>query len=160
MECLVNGDIAAGLGHIGGAGDAGRTGADDADPQAVRFDIGDVGPTALYGQIADPTLKAPDRHRFEGSADRADAFALVFLGADAATDRRQQIGIAEHVIGLSIVLVDNFLNKTWNINRHRAAANTGGIRAHQASLALEQGILEPITERDLREICDARLGFL
>ena len=91
VERLVDGDVASRLGHVGGAGHAGGAGADDADPEAVRLDIGHVGPAFGDGMVADQALEPADRHRLQRVADRADALALVLLRAHAAAHRRQQV---------------------------------------------------------------------
>ena len=88
VERLVDGHLAARLGHVGRAGHAGRAGADDADPEAVALDVRDVGPAFLDREVADPALEPADGHGLERVADRAHALALVLLRADAAADGR------------------------------------------------------------------------
>ena len=56
-------------------------------------------------QVADPALEPADGHRLQGVADRADAFALVFLGAHPPADRRQQVCVGEDVVGAAEVLL-------------------------------------------------------
>ena len=104
VKGFVDGDVAAGLGHVGRAGHAGRSGADDADPEAVGLDIGNVDPALLDGGVADEAFQAADRDRLERLADRAHAFALGFLRTHAAANRRQQIGVGEDVVGAAEIL--------------------------------------------------------
>ena len=47
---------------------------------------------------------------------------------------------------------DQVTNETWNVDRHRAAGNTGGLPALDAALRFLQGILEAKAEVDLLEI--------
>ena len=109
VEGLVDGDVATGLRHVGGASHAGRAGPNDGDAETVRLDIGNVGPALGYGHVADEAFKPADRHRLQQIADRADALALGFLRADAAANGSQKIGIGDDVVGAVIVLLGNLL---------------------------------------------------
>ena len=123
VEGFVDGHVAPGLGHVRGAGHAGRTRADDADPVRSRFDIRDIGPAFRDRLVADPALEASDGHRFQRVADGAHAFALVFLRTDAAADGRQQVGVGQDVVGAAKILLADLLDETGNVDTHRAACD-------------------------------------
>jgi hypothetical protein len=160
VEGLVDGDVAAGLGHVGRAGHAGRPGADDADLEPVRLDIGNVDPALLDGGVADEALQPADRDRFERFADRAHAFALVLLRTDPAANRRQQIGVGEDVVGAAEILLGRFLDEAGDVDSHRAAGDAGFVRTHQAALGFAQRVLQAVTAGDLLEILGPRLRVL
>lgn len=59
--------------------------------------------------VADEAFEPADGHRFKRLADRAHALALVLLRTDAATDRRQQAGLGQDVVGAAQILFADFL---------------------------------------------------
>ena len=158
VKGLVHRDVATGLGHVGGAGHAGRAGANNADPKAVRLDVRNIDPALLDGGVADKALHAPDGHRFKRVAHGADTFALVFLRADAPADRRQQIGVGQNVIGAAKILFADFLDEARDIDAHRAARDAGLVRAHQAAVGFAQRFFEVVAASHLLEIGCAHLG--
>ena len=93
VQGLVDRNRAAGLGQVRRAGHARRAGADDTDAEAIGLYVGSLVPALLDRAIADPALQTTDGDRLKGVADRADAFALVLLRADAAADGRQEVRI-------------------------------------------------------------------
>src|SRR5208283_3692283 len=115
--------IAARLCHVGGAGHAGRTGSDDADAQAVGFDIGNVGPAFGNGQVADEALEPTDCHRLQRLTDRADAFALRLLRTDPTADGRQEIGVGDDVVGAAVILLCDLLYEVGNVDADRTTAH-------------------------------------
>ncbi len=155
VEGLEDRHVAARLGHVGRAGHARGSGADDADAEAVLLDVGNVRPALLDGEVADPALEPADRHGLERVADRAHAFALVLLRADAAADRRQQVRRRDHVVGAAVVVLGDALDEVRDRDVHRAAAHAGLVRAHQAALGFELRVLDPVAVRHLEEIAGA-----
>ncbi len=160
VEGLVDGDLAAGLGHVGCAGHAGRSRTDDADAEAARLDVRDVGPAFPDGEVADPALQPADGHRLQGFADGAHALALVLLRADAAADRRQQVGGGDDVVGAAVVALDDALDEVRDRDVHRATADARLLGAHQAALGLELRVLDEVTAVDLLEVAGAHLRIL
>jgi hypothetical protein len=144
VEGLVHGHLAAGLGHVGGAGHSGRTRADDPDAERVALDVRDVGPALLDRDVADIALEATDCDRLERLTDRAHALALILLRADPPADRRQQVRVGDHVVGAAKVLVGNALDEVGDRDADRAAGHAGLLGAHQAALGLEQRVLDPV----------------
>src|SRR5579862_1922281 len=104
MKGLEDGDVTAGFSHISRAGHSGRTRSDDADLKIGGLDVGDVDPAFADRSISDESLQPSDRDRFEGFADHADSFTLVFLRTNAPADRGQEIGSGDDVVGASEVL--------------------------------------------------------
>src|SRR6266567_481944 len=160
VECLVNRDVAAGFGHVGGAGHPGRTGTDDADLEFVALDVGQIGPTFGDGAIAYEPLETADRHRLERLPNRAHAFALAFLWTHPPAHRRQQVGRGDHVVGGAEILLTDLLDEAGDVDAHRAATYAGLIRAEQATLCFDQRVLLRVTAGHLREILHPFRRFL
>ena len=127
VEGLVDGDVASRLGHVGGARHAGGTRADDAHLEAVGLDVGNVRPAFADRHVADEAFEAADGHRLQRLADGAHALALVFLRADAAADRGQQVGVGDDVVGAVEVLVGDLLDEAGDVDSHRATAHAGRV---------------------------------
>ena len=78
--------------HVGGQGEAGRTGADHGDALAGRLGLaGDGHRVGLTLEVGREALEVADRHRLLLLAQHADLLALVVLGTDAAADRGQGV---------------------------------------------------------------------
>ena len=135
-------------------------GADDADLEARRLDVGNVGPAFGDRHVADEALEPADGHRLQRLADRAHAFALVLLRAHAPAHRRQQVGVGDDVVGAVEVLLRDLLDEAGDVDAHRAAAHAGLVGALEAALGLDQRVFEPVADGDLVEVLRARLGRL
>src|SRR6516164_1403759 len=152
VEGLIDRDIAAGFRHVGSAGHAGGTRTDDADLQAVQFDVGNVGPAFGDGQIANKALKPADCHRFERIADNTDAFALGFLRTDPPAHGGQQIGIGDNVVGAAIIFFAYFLDEAGNIDADRTARDARRLQAQQATIRFVERLLERVAAIHLVKI--------
>ena len=155
MEGFKHRHITTGLGHVGGAGHAGRAGANDADLEAVRLDVRDIGPARLDGRITDKALKPPDGHRLQRFTNGTHPFTLVFLWANAATDGRQQTGLGQDVVGAAQVFFVDLLDESGNVDAHRAARHAGLVRAHQAAFRLAHGVVRVVAAGHLFKIFGA-----
>ena len=160
VEGLVDRDITARLGHVGRARHAGGAGSDDADAEQVALDVRNVRPALLDGEVADPPLQPADGHGLERVAYRADALALVFLGAHTPADRRQQVCPRDDVVGSAEILLGDPVNEVRNGDVDRAAADAGLVGAHQAALRFQQRVLDQVAVRDLQEVARALLRIL
>src|SRR5665647_123546 len=89
--------------------------------------MGNVAPLFLDGVVADPAFEAADRDRLERLADHADALALRFLRADAATHRRQEIAGSDDVIGTAEILGADRLDECRDIDINWAARDAGPV---------------------------------
>ena len=156
VERFIHRDVAAGLRHVGGAGHAGGAGADDADAEAVGVDVRLLAPALGDGSVADPAFQPADRHRFQRFADGADALALVFLRADAAADRGQQVGASDHVVGAAQVFRDELLDEAGDVDADRAAGDAGRVGAHQAAVGFAQRLVRRCSRRSLPRSSRAR----
>ena len=135
LECLVDGDVAAGLRHVGRARHSGRAGADDADLEAVALDVRQVRPALRNGHVTDEALQPADRHRLQRVADGAHAFALGLLRTDASAHRRQQVGVGDRVVRAVEILCGELHDEAGDVDPHRAAAHAGLVGAVEAPLA-------------------------
>ena len=142
VEGLVYRDFAPGLGHVGRARHPGRARADDADPEAARLDVGDVGPALLDRHVADEALEAADGDRLQALADGAGAFALRFLRADAAADGGEQVGVGDDIVGAPEILLPDLPDEAGNVDADRAAFDARRVRAEQAALGFPQRVLD------------------
>ena len=80
----------AGAGKHVGAGQSGRSGADDGDALAGGHHLAQIrSPALLDGFIGDVLLDRADAHRTEAVIQRAGTFTQPILWTDAATDLRQ-----------------------------------------------------------------------
>src|SRR5436190_2120720 len=138
VERLVHEDLAAGLGHVGGARHSRRPRADDADLEPARLDVGNIGPAFLDRHVADEALEAADRLRLERFADHAHALALALLRADSPAHRRQQVGVGDRVVGAVEILGRHLADEARDIDADRAApdARLGG--AVEAAVGLDE----------------------
>ena len=144
VEGLVDRDVAAGLGHVSSAGHTGWPRSHDANTEAVRFDVRDVDPALPDCGVTDKAFKPPDCHCFERLADGADAFALIFLWADASADGRQQAGLGQDVVGTAQILLADLLDEARDVDADRATRDAGLVRAHQAAIGFAQGFFEVV----------------
>ena len=155
VQRLEDRDLASGLGHVRGTGHAGRARADDADVEAVGFDVRYIPPPGLDGLVTDPAFEAADGHRLVFRADGANAFALVFLGAHAPADGREQRRLRENVVGAAIVLVADLLNEAGNVDGNGTRRHAFRFGTHQAPFAFEQRVFQPEAECDFVKIMGA-----
>ncbi len=160
MKRLVDGHVAAGLCHVGRASHSRGARADDADLVSAGLDVRNVGPALLDRHVADEPLEATDRNGFQGVADRAHALALILLRADAAADRREQVGIGDDVVRAVMVLLHDLLDERGDVDTDGTAAHAGLIGALQAAVGLDQRFLEPVAQRYLFKVARAHLRIL
>ncbi len=93
VQRLENGHLHAVARQFAGAGQARRSGTDDGG--RLRRGLSSSGiliPAAAHGGIGHEAFQAADGHRLELGAHHASGFALRFLRADAAANRRQGVG--------------------------------------------------------------------
>ena len=114
-----------------------------AGPEPTMPTLKSVG--SMYGMLAQPSrdrvvadeaLQPADRDRLQRFADGADAFALVLLRADAAADRRQQVGVGEDVVGAAEILLADLLDEARDVDADRAAARRRAGRGTSGSARL------------------------
>ena len=141
-------------------GDTSRSRPNDADPVAIRLQVRDICPALLYGQVSNPALEPPDSDRLQGFTDGAYALALVFLWTDTATNGWQQVGVADDVVSTAVVLVENFLDKSRNIDLHRTTGYAGWCWAHKAALRFKQSIVRAVADGDFTKILNSLRRFL
>jgi len=88
--------------------------------------------------IRGKTLKPAYLNRFfntmESFAHSAWRLALSFLGANAPTDRRKQIGSLYYSSCTEKVSFFDLADKPWDVDPHRAACNARSILALQTAL--------------------------
>ncbi len=160
VERLVDDDFAPGLRHVRGAGHAGGTRADDADPEPRGLDVRHVHPALADRHVADEALEPPDGDGFERVADRAHAFALTLLRTHAAADGGKQVRVGDDVVGAVVVLFRDLLDEGGNVDAHRAAAHARLVGALQAPVGLAQRHLHGVPDGDLLEVARAHQRIL
>ena len=123
MKRLVNGDVKAVPDKIRGAGKSRRTAADNRDFFA-DFVRSFKGFSLFYRKVADVSFKPADRHaaaRF--FAAYAMKFALLFLRADSAANRRQTVVAFQTFHGVFHVAALNKTDKFRDIHADGTAAS-------------------------------------
>ena len=155
VQRLVDGDVAAVAHEVGRRRQARRARADDGD--LARAGCSKRGGSALRGcgVVADETLEPADRHRLELAADDALRLALRFLRADAAADRREQVGLVDDRQRAVDVAHQQVADEARNVDRDRAALDAGRLRALDAALGLGQRIGHRVAEVDFLEVARA-----
>ena len=119
------------------AGKAGRTGSDDGNLFAVFFDFFcfvDFIQTVFPGIISHETFQPANGYRFPFDAQYAAAFALLFLGADPATDSRETALFFDDLNGGGKIPFRYGVNKFGNVNVYRAAFYAAGLGTVEAAL--------------------------
>ena len=146
------------LRQVSGAGQAGRSGADDGRPLCPgrRRAAGLLVPAASHGEIGHEALQPADGHRLKLGAHHAGGFALRFLRADAAADRGQGVGLFQNPVGALDVAVRQGGDEAGDIDLHRAARHAARLLAAQAAVGLEQRAFQVEPERHFLEIVGAR----
>ena len=137
--------------HVGGACHFRQGPIPRCRSEAGGFDVGNVGPAFADREIADEALEAADRHRFQRLTDDTHAFALAFLRAHASADRGQEVCGGDDVVG-GVVLFDDLLDESGDIDAHRAAGDTFGIGTHEAALRFAQCVLETVAAGDFPKL--------
>jgi hypothetical protein len=160
LEGFIDDHFAARLGHVGGAGHAGRPRADDAHLEGLRLDVGDVGPALFNRHVAHKTFQPADGHGLQALAHGAHAFALAFLRAHTPTHRRQQVGARDHVVGAVEVLRRHLADETGDVDAHRAATHAGLVGAVQAAFGFHQRLRQAVAHGHFVEVLHTRPGRL
>ena len=160
MKGFEHRDLAAGLGHVGGARHPGRARTDDPDAVAVRLDVRDVGPALLNRHVADEALEPADCDRLQVFADGARAFALRFLRADTTADGSEQVGVCDDIVGAPEVLLANLADEAGDVDADRATFDAFWVRAKQAAFGFTQGIFDAEDTGYFGEIFRALSGIL
>src|SRR3990172_6276260 len=101
-----------------------------------------VGAGMVSDLIAHPAFQPPDGHGLERLADRADAFALVFLRTDAPADGGQEVGRGDGVVSAAVVLGADLRDEPGNVDAHGTAFDAGGVGTEQTALRFPHRILE------------------
>ena len=136
-------DLMAEGGQFGGGGQSGRAGADDGDPLAGGGDGrgGGVRPAFLEGLAADPALEMADGDGEGVMLIDAAALAEGLGGANVTTGRRQDIGFAQHLVGLAELLLGDEPDEFGDVDAGGTVADAGGVIALPAGLGhFEDGI--------------------
>src|SRR5581483_4297750 len=131
------------------AGHARGAGADDADLEARRLDVGHARPALADGHVSDEALEAADRDGLEGLSDRADRLALRLLRAHAAADRREERGVGEDVERAADVLLADLRDESGDVDADRAAAHARLVGAEKAAVGLAERVRERVAAGDL-----------
>ena len=138
VERLEHGDVAAGLGHVGGAGHAGGTGADDADAEPVRFDVRQRCPA--FGDGAGRRRSARAGRSPPARASRRPCTTpshCVSCGQTRPHTAGSRLVAVIVVVGAAVILLGDLQMKAGMSMLDRAAADARLVRAQQAALRLD-----------------------
>ncbi|OQA10893.1 MAG: hypothetical protein BWY66_00102 [bacterium ADurb.Bin374] len=161
MERLEHCHLVTELGELGGAGQSGGAGTDDRDfPIEPVHDDGALEQVVLHLVIGHEPFELADRHGLMLLPEHALGFALHFLRADPAADRRKVILFADFLYRTDIVFLDDFRDKGGNIHTDRAALHAQGIFALEAAVRLFAGARLVEAEADFLEVAAASFGVL
>ena len=160
VERLKHRDVIAHAGQLPGAGQAGRAGADDRRLVAVLGGGGHIGNALLGRPVGHEALHPADGHGLALHAPDALALTLVLLGAYAAGNGRQGIGVGQDLIGGGDVALRHLGQEVRDGDAHGAAADAGGVFTVDAPLGLVHGLLQGIALGHLQEVGVADLGIL
>ena len=105
-------------------------------------------------------LQPADGHGLALDAPHALGLALALLGADAAGDGGQAVGIGDDLVGALEVSLGHLGDEFRNAHIDRAALHAHGVGTVQAAGGLLLGLLFGKAQRDLVEIVDALLRGL
>ena len=133
VERFENRHVVALLGQFRGAGQPGRASADHSDLLArreVRFFRHDV---VFPCPVRDKAFQLANGDGFAFDAHDTRAFALGFLWADAAADRRQQRGFLNRLERVFKLAFADQVDKLRNVNRDRAAPDASRFFTIQAA---------------------------
>ena len=137
---------------VAGAGQSRRAAADDGDPAAVaRCGAGRRGAVFEF-PVAYETFEFADGDRFALDAQNAGAFALRFLRADAAADRRQRTVFGDDVGRLLQLAPVQGSDKVRDADIDRTGRYAAGIFALQAARCFERRLFEVVAVADLLEV--------
>ena len=160
VESLEHGDGVAHTGQLTGTGQTGRAGADNGHLVTVLGRGSHIGDALLSSPVGHKALHAADGHGLALHAADALALALVLLGADAAGDGGQSVGVGKDLIGSSEVLLRHLSQEIRDGDAHGAAGDTGGVLAVDAPLGLVDGLLGGVALSHLQEVVVTYLGLL
>ena len=121
---------------------------------------GQVGHPVLGGPVGHKALHPANGHGLALHAPDALALALVLLGAHAAGDGGQGVGVGQDLIGGGDVALRHLGQEVRDGDAHGTAADTGRVLAVDAPLSLVHGLLQGIALSDLQEVGIADLGIL
>ncbi len=99
--------------------------------EGARFTFFDV--QVLLLVVGDETLEVSDAERLHLLAHQAPAFAVIFLRADAARDRRQHVVFANFRRSAHEVAGDDQLHELPHLHAHGALIGAGRLGAFQAA---------------------------
>ena len=162
--CLVQGfkdlDIIAHFGQIAGAGQAGRTGADDGDLFALLLRRA-LGLDAHFpGGIGHVTLQLADGDRLALDAPDALAFALGLLRTYTSADGRQGGGFADDIVSGLHVAFFYLRDKAGDIDRYGASLHAAGVLAVQAAKGFFFRLFFIVSQTYFFKIGGTHLGVL
>ena len=155
VEGLEHGDGVAHAGQLTGAGQTGRAGTDDGHLMAVLGGGSHVGNALLGGPVGHEALHAADGHGLALHAADTLALTLVLLGADAAGDGGQSVGVGQDLIGGGNVALGHLGQEVRDGDAHRAAGDAGGVLAVDAPLGLVHGLLQGVAGGYLQKVTAA-----
>ena len=152
MKRFKDGHVIAHFRQIPGAGKACGAGTDHGYLLSLLF-CGSFRPDPVFSRpVRHIALQLADGNGLSLNASDAFSLALAFLRADAAADRRQRGGSADHLIrGLHIPFL-HLLDKAGNIDGYRAALHALGVFAVDAAGSLLHRLFFIISQADLFKV--------
>ena len=160
VEGLEDGHLIAQLGQIAGTGQAGRAGAYHRHADAVGLGLGGHGVHVLSVPVGHKALQPADGHRLALDGADAAGLALALLGADAAADAGQGVGVGDDVVGRLEVPLGHLGDELGYADVHGAASHAGLVLAVEAAGGLLHGHLLGVAQGDLLEVVVADVGIL
>ena len=151
VQRLVDGDVSAEAGQVGGRAQAARTRADDRHRAQLARKRRRSG-LGRPGVVADVAFQPSDRHRLHPARDHALRLALQLLRTDPSADRREDAGLVDRVDGGVDVAEQQVADEARDVDGHRATGDAGRLAALDAALGLLEGVLHGVTEIDLFEV--------
>ncbi len=159
MQGFKNRDIVAFAGQLAGAGQPGRSGADDRHAETGGRADQLLHIQVFTGPVGDEALQMPHGDRFALLAADAELLALLLLRADAAGDAGQRVGAEEQLGGAAQVAGGDFLEEAGNIDADGTAADALAVFALQAAVSLKLGEGHGKAQVNLAEIAIALHGL-
>ena len=159
MERFVDGHVPARARQIRRTGQTSRARTDDCRFLARRRCCFRGHRALGHGIVRRKAFQTADADRFALDTADALAFALRFLRADAAANRREAVLQANRLVCFLELALLNMRDEVRNRHIHRAALDAGRILAMQAAVSFLHGDFAGIAQRDFLEIrrADVRL---
>ena len=157
VQRLEHGDVGAVAHQIGGDREPGGAGADHRDLAEAAGERRRPG-LREPGVVPHEALEPPDAHRLDLLADDALGLALRLLRADAPADRGEEVGLVDDAEGAVVVAHDQVADEAGDVDLHWATRDASGLRALDAALGLDEGVLEVVAEVHLLEVLGALGG--